>query len=117
MSNWKSMEIEQLAEEATLLHANICAALADPKRILILYALSEKNVNVSELAHIIGTSQPTASRHLKILREGGLVISERHGASVVYQLTDPRFIEALDILRSILRDRIRYQAKLIQQEI
>ncbi len=110
------MELDQLTEEATLLHANICAALADPKRILILYALSEKNANVSELAKMIKTSQPTTSRHLKILRERGMVIPERHGASVVYQLTDQRFIEALDILRSILRDRIRHQANLIQKE-
>ena len=43
--------------------------------------------------------QPTASRHLKLLRERSLVIAERDGTSVYYTLADPRVIDALDILR------------------
>lgn len=105
-----------LSEEVTLLHADLCAALADPNRILILYALSNKLINVSDLANEVGISQPSASRHLKILRERGIVKPIRHGASVVYQLTDLRLIEALDILRSVLRDRIKYRASLMKNE-
>jgi DNA-binding transcriptional ArsR family regulator len=95
------------------LHADICSALADPKRILILYALAEQHMNVSDLANQVGISQPTASRHLKCLRERGLVRAERQGASVEYQLTDRRLIEALDLLREVLRSRIHYRASLL----
>jgi hypothetical protein len=38
----------------------------------------------------------------------------RQGASVEYQLTDKRLIEALDILRAVLRDRIAYRASLME---
>jgi ArsR family transcriptional regulator len=105
-----------LAEEITLLHADLCAALADPNRILILYVLSNKSINVSDLAEEVGISQPSASRHLKILRERGIVKPIRHGASVVYQLTDLRLIEALDILRAVLRDLIKHRASLMTNE-
>jgi ArsR family transcriptional regulator len=92
----------------------MCAALADPKRILILYALLERGQKVCDLALQLGISQPAASRHLKILRDRGLVRAERQGASVSYRLTDLRLIEALDTLRAVLRDRIQHRANLIE---
>jgi DNA-binding transcriptional ArsR family regulator len=110
------MESSNLQEEVTKLHADICSALADPTRILILYALSQKPRNVSDLASEVGISQPAASRHLKVLRDRGLVRAERQGPSVEYSLTDLRLIEALDLLREVLRDRIAYRASLIEIE-
>src|SRR5665648_1283692 len=53
---------ERLEKEVNLLHASICQALADPKRILILYALSEGPKNVSELTEALDVPQPTVSR-------------------------------------------------------
>jgi DNA-binding transcriptional ArsR family regulator len=110
------MDKATLTEEINRLHADLCAALADPRRILILYILSEYQVNVSELASQVGISQPTASRHLKILRERGLVQAVRQGASVEYRLTDLRLIQALDLLRALLRDRLVYQATLADSQ-
>lgn len=108
------METRVLTQEINELHADICAALADPKRILILYALSEQHLKVGDLVFQLGISQPAASRHLKILRERGLVRADRQGASVEYHLTDHRLIEALDLLRAVLRDRIQHRATLIE---
>jgi ArsR family transcriptional regulator len=102
-----------LEQEVNQLHAEICAGLADPKRILILYALSEKPCNVNELAANLGLNQPMVSRHLKVLRERGMVQANRTGASVEYSLSDQRLIEALDLLRSVLRDHLSRRAQLI----
>lgn len=108
-----AMKYEKLSQEVTYLHADICSALADPNRILILYALNDQPQNVTDLANILNISQPTASRHLKILRERGLVRPERQGISITYHLTDERLIQALDILREVLRDGIQYRATLL----
>lgn len=114
--NTGNMELEanSLAQEVIQLHAEICSALADSRRILLLYALSDKPRNVSKLAEYIGISQSAASRHLKILRDRGLVIAVRQGPSVEYHLSDERLIEALNMIRDILSDRITYQASLIE---
>lgn len=109
------MNSVELTQEVTELHADMCSALADPKRILILYALAENRLNVSDLANQVGISQPAASRQLKMLRERGLVRPVRKGASVEYHLTDFRLIEALDLLRSVLRDRINHRANLLEE--
>lgn len=110
------MENPNLADEVSRLHADICSALADPNRIMLIYALADKPRNVNELAAQVGISQPTASRHLKILRERGLATPLRLGANVEYRLTDERIVDALDLLRAILRDRIAYRASIMDNE-
>ena len=105
-----------LTTEITNLHAGICSALADPRRILILYALAESDLNVTDLSREVGISQPAASRHLKTLRNQGLVTSSRHGASVEYSLADNRLIEALDLLRSVLHSHLSHRASLMQED-
>jgi len=103
-----------LTQEITALHAGICSALADPRRILLLYTLNEKPRNVSELAEELGISQPTASRHLNMLRERGLVTAKREGQSVVNSLADKRIIQALDLLREVLASNLQSQAALAE---
>jgi len=101
-------------EEINLLHANICSALAEPKRILILYALNERPWNVSTLAEFLGVPQPTVSRHLRILRYQSLVVAEREGSSVVYYIADLRIIEVLETMRQILYDSNAQRSALLQ---
>jgi ArsR family transcriptional regulator len=102
-----------LRNEINQLHANICNGLADPNRILILYALAERPTNVSDLANNLGIPQPTISRHLKVLKERHMVTYERDGKSVFYDLADKRIIEALDLMRSVMSDSLESQAKLL----
>ena len=106
-----------LSDEVTQLHADICSALADPRRILLLYSLAEQPQNVGDLANALEISQPATSRHLKLLRERGLVKAVRQGMTVEYHLVDHRLIEALDLLRDVLRARLTYRASLIEEEI
>jgi ArsR family transcriptional regulator len=101
-----------LEQEVNQLHAEFCAGLADPKRILILYSLSEGPLTVTELATSLRMSQPAVSRHLKMLRDRGMVAATRIGPSVEYRLGDRRLIEALDLLRAALRDHLAHRAEL-----
>ncbi len=104
-----------LSQQISQLHARLCSALADPRRILILYALSEKPYTVNELSERLGASQPATSRHLKILRDQGLVNAARQGMSVEYTLTDRRLIDALETLRLVLFENISKKAYLITE--
>jgi DNA-binding transcriptional ArsR family regulator len=99
-------------QEINRLHSRLCSGLADPKRILLLYATSEHPRNVTELSEALDIPQPTVSRHLKNLRERGLVIDDRQGQAVYYHVSDPRIIQALDLLRGVLADILASQASL-----
>jgi DNA-binding transcriptional ArsR family regulator len=109
------MVTQTLQQEISQLEADFCFALSDPTRILMLYALSEKQLNVTELTHELHIPQPTASRHLKVLRERGLVHTTRQGTTITYHLSDNRLIQALDLLRSVMRDRLTQRASLINE--
>lgn len=101
-------------DEANLLHSQCCQAIADPKRIMIVYALHEQERNVSELAEHLDLPQSTVSRHLKELLNRGMVRSRREGPAVIYSLSDARIIEALEIMRHVLLDNLRRQAQLVE---
>jgi DNA-binding transcriptional ArsR family regulator len=102
-----------LEAEITQLHAEICGGLADPNRIMILYTLSQSPRNVTELCNELEMPQSLVSRHLKVLRERGMVKSERHGTVIVYSLGDARLIEALDLLRAVMHDNLNKRAELV----
>ncbi|MGB2965605.1 MAG: metalloregulator ArsR/SmtB family transcription factor [Anaerolineales bacterium] len=103
-----------LSQEINQLHANICSAISEPNRILLLYAIFEQPRNVNSLAEEVGISQSAASRHLKVLRDRGLIHAQRDGANVIYTLTDPRMIQALDLLRELMLDQLAHRANLLK---
>jgi ArsR family transcriptional regulator, arsenate/arsenite/antimonite-responsive transcriptional repressor len=81
--------------------AEIAKALADPIRIQLLDVLRKHagKVCVCELVPLFDVSQPTVSHHLKVLREAGLVASEKRGLWVYYYMLPG----ALDELAGWLR--------------
>jgi DNA-binding transcriptional ArsR family regulator len=112
-----NMVNQTLKQEISHLEADFCSALSDPNRLLMLYALNEGPRNVTELTNELGINQPTASRHLKVLREHGLVHTTRQGTTITYEISDTRLIQALDLLRGVMRDRLSYRAGLMEETL
>ncbi len=63
-------------------------AAAETTRVRILFALSQGELNVSELTQVLGQSQPRVSRHLKVMAEAGLVSRHKEGNWVLFRLRD-----------------------------
>ncbi len=101
--------------EIARMHAELCSGISDPNRIAILYALSERPSNVTYLTTRLRLPQSTVSRHLRILRNSGLVRFERRGREVIYELSDERIIQALELLRDVLNERISTHSRLLEQ--
>jgi DNA-binding transcriptional ArsR family regulator len=70
-------------------------ALADPTRRTIVELLAERELSAGELAARFDTSRPAVSRHLRVLREQGLVTARIEGRRRLYSL-DPEPLEELD---------------------
>jgi ArsR family transcriptional regulator len=89
-----------VAGESFESQASLLKAIADPYRLTMLATLAaaEEEVCVCEFTDALPLNQPTVSHHLRILREAGLVTSERRGTWVYYRLADDardRLSEAL----------------------
>jgi len=108
------VDLEKLGQEVGLLHTRVCSALSDPKRILILYLLSERGYFVNEIAETLDLPQPTVSRHLRVLRDREMVRTERQGTAVCYTLADARIIQALDLMRAIISSQLAAEVDLAQ---
>lgn len=94
------------------LHARLCKAIADPKRLLIINELRDGPRNVNEITTELNMSQPNVSQHLALLRSRGVVTSERRGSQIYYELTSTKIIEAIDILRSFMAEQLGRQSAL-----
>ena len=79
-------------------------AVADPTRLAILHSLAAAPSSVGELAALFRLAQPTVSMHVKVLRQAGLVHSERAGGRLRLS-ADPTAVEALlgDLRRAVLQ--------------
>jgi DNA-binding transcriptional ArsR family regulator len=64
----------------------IFKALSDPTRRRVLELLRKRAMSAGELADCFEVSKPTMSAHFAVLREAGLVNSQKLGKSVVYEL-------------------------------
>ncbi|HVS23539.1 MAG TPA: autorepressor SdpR family transcription factor [Gammaproteobacteria bacterium] len=73
----------------------IFKALSDPTRRRVLQLLHEGPLTAGELANQFRVSKPTMSAHFAVLREAGLVVSEKRGKSIVYELQMSVLEEAL----------------------
>ena len=86
------------AGEISELHARVCKAIADGKRLLIINELRDGPRTVGELVGALGLPQANVSQHLAMLRVRGIVVARRSGANVHYSLTSMKVVEAVDLL-------------------
>jgi len=96
----------QYAAEIYELHARVCKALADPTRLLIINELRDGPRPVGEIAEALEISQPNCSRHLALLRDRGLVTTQRAGSNVYYALTSQKIVRAVDLLREFMAEEL-----------
>jgi len=69
----------------------------DSTRIKILYALVNKEMNVTEISTFLKMTQPAISQQLRVLKLNGLVKSRRDGKLIIYSLADDHVKKILNI--------------------
>ena len=80
-------------------------ALADPTRREILRLLRRRDMTAGELAERFPLAKSTLSGHFTVLRHARLIVSERHGTSIVYSLNLSAFEEAMTATLDLLESR------------
>lgn len=66
----------------------VMKALSDPNRVKMIKMLERRTLCVCEMQTALGLAQSTASKHLKILEEAGLITYAKEGLWVNYRLAD-----------------------------
>jgi ArsR family transcriptional regulator, arsenate/arsenite/antimonite-responsive transcriptional repressor len=97
--------VEAMSAEQADLVADLLKALSDPIRLRLMSLIAAADeACVCDLTTLFAVSQPTISHHLKVLREAGLVESERRGTWVWYRARR----EALDAVGGLFTDTLAH---------
>jgi len=96
-------ELRELADKVMTLESaekrsKVFKALADGNRLRILSLLKTREMCVCEVMVALDLTQPTASHHLRILENVGLVKDRKEGKWVFYSIADHRLIENMSRL-------------------
>lgn len=87
--------------------AKVFKALGDPARLQIVAFLKDGGKYVNEIVKQLGTVQPAVSRHLKILKECGIVEENKVGNKRLYKVTDQRVLRVIYSLSPSLMNNLR----------
>lgn len=82
--------------------ADVFALIGQPARLNILLAIGNEKACVCQLESLLDQRQAYISQQLMLLRDAGLVESERSGRYIFYHLTDPRWLDLIAQAAGIL---------------
>jgi ArsR family transcriptional regulator len=81
--------------------SEFCNVFSNPRRIMIIWILEEKEMSVSDIAKNINASIQNTSQHLHILKNKEIVISRRVGQTIYYSLNENEKLHSCGISRRI----------------
>lgn len=99
------MPSSQLAERYAS-RVRILKALAHPTRLFLVEALAERERCVCELTDHVGDDISTVSKHLALLREAGVLCSERRGQQIFYRLKVPCVLDVFGCIEGVLEREV-----------
>jgi len=95
------------------LHADVCKVFTNAKRLEILNTLRDKEMTASELIEKIGLSKANLSQHMSILKSKGVALSRREGVNIYYRISNPKIIQACDLMREVLLKQLQEKGKIV----
>ena len=99
-----------MTPEAMKLIAARFKVLGEPLRLRIIQELEKGELNVSDIAEVVGATQPNVSKHLKMLQEAGLLFRRQNGNTVYYSVADKSIFDICGAVCASLRKRYYAQA-------
>ncbi|KYH38279.1 MAG: ArsR family transcriptional regulator [Candidatus Hecatellales archaeon B24] len=93
---------------------NLLKALANPARLEIIEFLRDGEKCVCEIIPALGKAQSTASKHLDILYEAGILDRRIDGKRTLYRIKNPQIFRLLGILDRLILDRFSSFVKAVE---
>lgn len=94
--------------------AKILKAMAHPSRLLIIEELRKQERCVNELTKMVGDDTSTVSKHLKVLKNAGLVTDEKRANCIYYTLRCACILDFIDCVEDVLAAQADDHKKIIK---
>lgn len=93
--------------------AIVVKAMAHPTRLYIVDRLAQREHCVCELTELIGVDTSTVSKHLSVLRNAGIVESDKRGTEIFYALRVPCVLKFFSCIEGVLKNNAQEKLRLI----
>ncbi|KCZ71318.1 putative transcriptional regulator [Candidatus Methanoperedens nitroreducens] len=97
------------------MHAEICKIFTNPRRLEIISLLRDGEKTVNELTELAGVPQANVSQHLTVLRQNNVVTTRREGTNIYYNIANPKILQACDLMKEVLLEKLTENEKLVKR--
>ena len=104
-----------MAQDLFDLHADVCKTLSSPARLRIIDVLKGGELSAGEICAAVGARKANVSQHLAVMRERGIVEARRSGTTIYYRLTNPKVVQAFQLMREVLVEQLEKRAALLAE--
>ncbi len=88
--------------------------LAEPLRLRMIRLIESRgSITVSQIAEALGTSQPTVSKHLRVLEDAGIVRKQPTGATVICSIADAQIVRLCEEICDRIQINLQARAALV----
>ena len=95
MSEYEFTKLEQLARK----QASLCKVFSSTRRVLIVWVLGDEEKAVTEIARSVGSSMQSASQHLRLMKDKGVLTSRKDGQAVLYRIAENELMQNCMIMK------------------
>lgn len=107
--------VKELSKSALEMIAERFRLLSEPLRLRMVYLLRDGEMSVADLTSVVGTSQPNASKHLRMLSDSGILGRDQRGNAVYYSIADKSIFTLCDVVCSSLDEKMKREANLFSR--
>jgi len=94
--------------------AEVAKALGHGRRLELLELLAQGERSVEAVATVAGLPVANASQHLRVMRQGGLLVSRRDGKRILYRVSGPSVLEMVATLRKVAESNLAEVRNLVR---
>lgn len=96
------------------LQATLCQTMSNATRLRIVHSLRDGPMCVAAIARTLELGPSKVSQHLGTLKNSGIVIGQRRGVEMVYQITNPKIERICDLMREVLSEQAAEAAQRVE---
>lgn len=101
-----TLDASSTSDKVLEFKTRVFKVISDTNRLRILEMLRNGEMCQCDIIPLLDQSQPTVSRHLKLLEEAGLIRSRRDGVRMLYEVVDPHIFNVIDAVDDEMIDII-----------
>jgi ArsR family transcriptional regulator len=102
-------------EEAQI-RSSIIKAMGHPVRLMMIERLKEREHSFSEICSFFNLDKSTVSKHLFVLKESGIVTSQKTGTDMIYRLEVPCLTDFFGCVTAVFEKNVRRQRACLGEE-